>query len=125
MVYQPKKTTGTFTCDHLSFTGVQSFKYPPPELTPFPSIERILQVAAEVCGVPVEMLKSKSRKREYVIARRTAIYILHTRRKMSLKAIGLELGGRDHTTVISSLRDVQNWPLNGWWHYIEKTESKL
>lgn len=51
-------------------------------------------------GVTFEQVQSKSRKREFVEARQIAMFVLKNFTNQSLKSIGWQFGGRDHSTVI-------------------------
>ncbi len=63
---------------------------------------------------PATILTTKSRKRELVFARQLIMYFMRKYTKMSLKSIGSEFAGtsngkkKDHTTVIHSIRTVNN-----------------
>lgn len=68
-------------------------------------------VTAQICeyfGLTVEALRSKTRKREIVIARHIAMYFCEENGLGSLKSIGIFFGGRDHSTVIHALRSVED-----------------
>ncbi len=73
------------------------------------SLDGIMLIVAEHFKTTIELLKSKTRKREVVEARQLAMYLS---KKMisnkSLMAIGEAFGGRDHATVIYSCRTVEN-----------------
>ena len=58
--------------------------------------------------MPVEKLKGQTRKRSIVIARQLSMYLAKKMTDKSLKAIGENFGGRDHSTVIYSCTAVQN-----------------
>lgn len=66
------------------------------------SIDRIQEITAEEFRIPSDLLRSKTRKREVVEARQIAIYLCTELTPLTLKAIGLHFGGRDHATVIHS-----------------------
>jgi chromosomal replication initiator protein len=68
----------------------------------FRGIEFYKRIAAKAFDVPVETLVLKTRKREIVMARQVAMYLIQKNEKLSLKSIGEAFGGRDHTTVIHS-----------------------
>lgn len=63
------------------------------------SPEYILEVVSEHFGVPIFDLKSNKRNSEITIPRQIAMYLCRTMTDTPLKAIGLILGGKDHTTV--------------------------
>lgn len=72
------------------------------------SIEYIQKLVCEYFEVPVEMVKSKTRKREIVQARQISMYLAKSHTKTSLKSIGVFFGGRDHSTVIYACQTVED-----------------
>jgi len=68
----------------------------------------IQEVVAEHFNVSVDQIKGQTRKRSIVIARQLSMYLAKNMTQTSLKAIGKEFGGRDHSTVIYSCRAVQD-----------------
>jgi chromosomal replication initiator protein len=72
------------------------------------SIEYIQKLVCEYFEVPVEMLKSQTRKREIVQARQISMYLAKNHTKSSLKSIGMYFGGRDHSTVIYACQTVED-----------------
>ena len=66
------------------------------------------KLVAEHFKVDVENLQGKTRKRKIVIARQLSMYLAKELTDKSLKAIGDNFGGRDHSTVIYSCRTVQD-----------------
>lgn len=62
--------------------------------------EDILRQVAQVFGVTIEEICSRSRSREVVLPRQVAMYLLREEANLSLPQIGETLGGRDHTTVM-------------------------
>lgn len=72
------------------------------------SIESIKQLVAKHFELTVEKLQSKTRLREVVMARQLSMYIAKNFTDSSLKTIGDSFGGRDHTTVLHSLKTVQD-----------------
>ena len=68
----------------------------------------IQKLVAEHFDVPVEKLQGKTRKRSIVIARQLSMYLAKNLTDKSLKAIGENFGGRDHSTVIYSCKTVQD-----------------
>lgn len=71
-------------------------------------IDFVITLCAQTNGVEVHQLKSKRRKREMVTARQQAAAILCECTKLSLKRIGVYLGGADHSTVIHSKQTVSD-----------------
>jgi chromosomal replication initiator protein len=72
------------------------------------SIDYIQKVVCDYFGMPVDMIKSKTRKREVVQARQIAMYFAKAMTKSSLSAIGAHCGGKDHATVLHACRTVNN-----------------
>ncbi len=72
------------------------------------SIDYIQKVVCDYFELPIELLKSKTRKREVVQARQIAMYFAKTMTKSSLANIGMHCGGKDHATVLHACRTVNN-----------------
>lgn len=72
------------------------------------TIDNIKQLVSEHFKIPLEKLQGKTRKREVVIARQLSMYLAKNHTTSSLKTIGDNFGGRDHSTVIYSCRTVQD-----------------
>jgi chromosomal replication initiator protein len=72
------------------------------------SIDYIQKIVCDYFELPLEMLKSKTRKREVVQARQLAMYFSKQFTKSSLSNIGLHCGGKDHATVLHACRTVNN-----------------
>jgi len=71
--------------------------------------DEILQVVCDYFGFEVKAIVGKRRTKDICLCRFVAIWILRNNTKMSLKEIGEKLGGRDHTTVIHSVRALEGW----------------
>jgi chromosomal replication initiator protein len=91
------------------------------------SIDYIQKVVCDYFDLPIELLKSKTRKREVVQARQIAMYFAKKMTKSSLANIGMHCGGKDHATVLHACRTVNN--LNEtdkqFRRYLEDLEKKL
>ncbi len=72
------------------------------------SIDYIQKVVCDYFELPIEMLKSKTRKREVVQARQISMYFSKKMTKSSLASIGAHCGGKDHATVLHACRTVLN-----------------
>lgn len=72
------------------------------------TLDFIKNLVADHFKVPVEKLGGKTRKRQFVIARQLSMYLAKQLTDKSLKAIGEMFGGRDHSTVIYSIKTVQD-----------------
>lgn len=72
------------------------------------SIDYIQKVVSDYFNMPVELMKSKTRKREIVQARQIAMYFSKKLTKSSLASIGMQCGGKDHATVLHACKTVNN-----------------
>ncbi|MCB9226159.1 MAG: chromosomal replication initiator protein DnaA [Chitinophagales bacterium] len=72
------------------------------------SVEYIQKIVCEYFDVPIEKLKEKTRKRQFVQARQLSMYLAKNYTKNSLKVIGKYFGGRDHSTVIHSCQSIKD-----------------
>lgn len=72
------------------------------------SIDNIKKLVADHFKVPVEKLQGVTRKRSIVLARQLSMYLAKNYTTVSLKGIGSNFGGKDHSTVIYSIRAVQD-----------------
>ncbi|HWP79415.1 MAG TPA: chromosomal replication initiator protein DnaA [Candidatus Acidoferrum sp.] len=70
-------------------------------------IERIIAAVAEFYGLAPEDLLSAKRKADVLLARQAAIYLMRENTGISLKKIGEIFGGKDHATVINSVRRIE------------------
>ena len=65
------------------------------EVTP----ELILDIVADHFGITVADLKSNKRNADIAFPRQIAMFLIRTMTESSLKAVGIILGGKDHSTV--------------------------
>ncbi len=72
------------------------------------SIDYIQKVVCDYFELPVDVINSKTRKREIVQARQLAMYFSKKYTKSSLATIGLHCGNKDHATVLHAVRTVNN-----------------
>jgi chromosomal replication initiator protein len=91
------------------------------------SIEYIQKIVCDYFDLPIEMLKSKTRKREVVQARQISMYFSKKMTKSSLANIGAHCGGKDHATVLHACRTVVNLSETDkqFRLYLEELEKKL
>jgi chromosomal replication initiator protein len=91
------------------------------------SIDFIQKVVSDYFDLPLELMKSKTRKREVVQARQIAMYFSKNLTKASLANIGAHLGGKDHATVLHACRTVNNLIETDkrFRNYIEDIEKKI
>ncbi|MDX5326047.1 MAG: chromosomal replication initiator protein DnaA [Bacteroidota bacterium] len=72
------------------------------------SIDYIQKVVCDYFDMPIDLLKSKTRKREIVQARQLTMYFAKQLTKNSLASIGAQCGNKDHATVLHACRTVNN-----------------
>ena len=72
------------------------------------TVEFIKNLVADHFKVPADKLHGQTRKRQIVIARQLSMYLAKLFTNQSLKTIGENFGGRDHSTVIYSCKTVQD-----------------
>jgi len=75
---------------------------------PVPSPERVRELVARRWRVHPDALVSKQRTRAVTVPRQVAMYLIRETLGMSLSRIGQIFGGRDHSTVIHSIRKVED-----------------
>ena len=75
----------------------------PPPLT----VEKIIEEVARTFGVSADDIRSSKRASNISNARQTAIYIAREITQMSMTSLGSEFGGRDHSTVVYALQQVE------------------
>jgi chromosomal replication initiator protein len=68
--------------------------------------EIVIQIVAEHYGIRIEDILGKSQKRECALPRKLAMYLCRHHLKFPFMKIG-DLFGRDHSTVMSSIKQVQ------------------
>lgn len=70
--------------------------------------ENILNLVISTFGVDMKSINSKSRKKEIVQARQAAMHLCHQYTTQSVVRIGTIVGGRDHATVLSAFKKVED-----------------
>lgn len=91
------------------------------------SIDYIQKVVCDYFNLPMEILKSKTRKREVVQARQISMFFSKKLTKASLASIGANCGGKDHATVLHACRTVINLSETDkqFKSYLDDLEKKL
>ncbi len=72
------------------------------------TVEDIQKLVSDHFQIKISDLKSANRSKPIVVARQVAMYLVKTYLEKSLIDIGRAFGGRDHTTVISALRRIED-----------------
>lgn len=70
------------------------------------TVEKIINEVARTFNVSPEDIKGKRQDASVSAARQVAIYVVNEITGMSLKAVGAEFGGKDHSTVLYNIRRV-------------------
>ena len=70
-------------------------------------IEQVQQIVANHYNITVDDMKSKRRMASIAFPRQVAMYICRTSLKESFPKIGIEFGGKDHTTVMHSVDKIK------------------
>ena len=72
------------------------------------SVDYIQKVVCDYFDMPLDQLKSKTRKREIVQARQLAMFFSKQLTKNSLSSIGAQCGNKDHATVLHACRTIND-----------------
>lgn len=97
-----------------------TYGHPRKKLTP----ELIFSLVTDEYGVSMRDLCGKRRKREIVVPRQLAMFMLRDELGMNYVDIGQLLGGRDHTTVMYGFDQVKK-KIQGGDDELQKTLTKL
>jgi hypothetical protein len=109
--------TGVLSEDHRQTQAPRIFNSaePPPgdgcdagPPAPRRSARAALRAVSERTSVPVDAILGRERRSEIAAARHEAIWRVHETTKWSLPRVGQFFGGRDHTTVLHSLRRMEH-----------------
>ena len=76
--------------------------------TDIPTPERIIKETARYYNLSSEDLKGQNRARNVTEARQVAMYLMRSLTNLSLKDIGEEFENRNHATVLSSIRKIED-----------------
>jgi len=71
------------------------------------TIDSITKTVCVYLNIAENKIRDKTRKKEIVLARQLAMYLSKELTKSSLKSIGLQFGGRDHSTVIHACTSIE------------------
>ena len=78
------------------------------ETQPVPiTVEKILSEVARTYNTTADMLRGPSRRSNVSSARKVSMYVVREITGMSMDDIGSEFAGRDHSTVVYSINDMQ------------------
>ncbi len=71
-------------------------------------IQRIQKIVAEEFQISVEDIRSKKRSSNIAFPRQIAMYLCRCMTQESFPKIGMEFGGKDHSTVMHSVDKIEN-----------------
>jgi chromosomal replication initiator protein len=71
------------------------------------TIESVQKLISEHFNITRDLISGESRRKEVALARHIAIYLSKQFTASSLKTIGLHFSGRDHSTVIHSIKYIE------------------
>ena len=72
------------------------------------TVENIIAEVASVYGISPDEIRSAKRTSQISNARKVAAYVVREVTGMSLAAIGIEFGGRDHSTIVYAINSVND-----------------
>jgi len=72
------------------------------------TIDYIQKIVCDYYRIPIDIMQSKTRKREIVQARQVSMFFSKNMTKSSLASIGAQIGGKDHATVLHACKTVNN-----------------
>lgn len=73
-----------------------------------PSSDVIIEEVCKFYNIENDALRGQGRTKDTALARQIAMYLIRRMTSLSLKEIGKEFEGRDHTTVMHSIERVEN-----------------
>ena len=74
-----------------------------------PSASVIIEEVAQYYLIDENAIRGKLRTKETTFARQTAMYLIRNMTDMPLDDIGAEFGGRDHSTVLNSIKKIEKY----------------
>ncbi len=76
------------------------------------TLDEIIETVGAFYKIPVNKIREKDRRKEVALCRQIGMYVSKAITKYSLKTIGLHFGGRDHSTVIHAIKNVESLKKN-------------
>ena len=91
------------------------------------SPEKVLEAIEGAFHVDQASLTGSRRRRDFVVARHAAMYIMREHLKLSVSAIGRVMGGKNHATVIHGIRRVNDYleSVEGFRAKVEAAKERL
>ena len=69
--------------------------------------EAVIDEVSRYYDIPVEKIKGEKKTGDIVLPRQIAMYIIRENTDLSLPEIGREMGGKNHTTVLYSIKKIE------------------
>ena len=73
-----------------------------------PTADVIIDEVCKFYNIELSVLRGQGRAKDISLARQIAMYLIRRMTNLSLKEIGKEFDGRDHTTVLHSIERVED-----------------
>ena len=73
------------------------------------TLDKIIWAVTKISGYSERELFGSNREREILWWRHCAAYLAHKHTQSTLQAIGLRMGGRDHTTILNAKKKIQDY----------------
>ena len=73
-----------------------------------PTADVIIEEVCKFYNIEPDILRGQGRSKDISLARQIAIYQIRRMTNLSLKEIGQEFGGRDHSTVLNALNRIED-----------------
>ena len=73
-----------------------------------PSADKIIRETARYYNITPEVVRGQDRSRIPTLARQIAMYLIRTLTNATLNEIGAEFESRNHATVLSSIRKIED-----------------
>lgn len=71
------------------------------------TVDAIINEVANIYGISPEDIRSNKRSAQISTARKISIYVIREITEMPLASIGEEFGGRDHSTIVYSIKHIE------------------
>ena len=71
-------------------------------------MEGIINQVSDIMNIPTSIIIGRSRQREYVLLRQLLIWHFYRTMPVTMCNIGLTFGGRNHSTIIHSIRMIED-----------------
>lgn len=72
-------------------------------------LDQIMDIVCKATSLTPEYLNMNSRERQIVMPRQMAHYMASKNTKLTLSAIGAYFGGKDHATVLHSIKTIDGY----------------